>query len=99
MITVSRPVESDRHVRVRSLVRRAPWHLTGFALSAATRTVWEDKVRTLGRSLASGLLAEDNAEIDTEQMIIAAITDIEGPQLTHAGASWSAWAGRAGTSD
>ena len=55
--------------------------LTGFALSAATRTVWEDKVRTLGRSLASGLLAEDNAKIDTEQMIIAAVTDIEGPQL------------------
>jgi hypothetical protein len=55
--------------------------LTGFALSAATRTAWEDKVRTLGRSLASGLLADDNAEIDTEQMIIAAISDIEGPQL------------------
>jgi hypothetical protein len=55
--------------------------LTGFALSAATRTAWEDKVRTLGRSLASGLLADDNAKIDTEQMIIAAITDIEGPQL------------------
>ena len=55
--------------------------LTGFALSAATRTAWEDKVRTLGRSLASGLLADDNATIDTEQMIIAAITDIEGPQL------------------
>jgi hypothetical protein len=55
--------------------------LTGFALSAASRTAWEDKVRTLGRSLASGLLAEDNAKIDTEQMIIAAITDIEGPQL------------------
>jgi len=56
--------------------------LTGFALSAATRTAWEDKVRTLGRSLASGLLADDNAKIDTEQMIIAAITDIEGPQLS-----------------
>jgi hypothetical protein len=55
--------------------------LTGFALSAATRTAWEDKVRTLGRSLASGLLADDNAKIDTEQMIIAAIADIEGPQL------------------
>ena len=55
--------------------------LTGFALSAATRTAWEDKLRTLGSSLASGLLAEDDATIDTEQMIIAAITDIEGPQL------------------
>lgn len=55
--------------------------LTAFALNAATRTAWEDKVRTLGRSLAEGLLAEDEAKIDTEQMIIAAITDIEGPQL------------------
>jgi hypothetical protein len=55
--------------------------MTGFALSAATRTVWEDKLRTLGHSLASGLLAKDNATIDTEQMIIAAIADIEGPQL------------------
>jgi hypothetical protein len=55
--------------------------LTGFALSAAARTAWEDKVRTLGRSLAPGLLADDNAQIDNEQMIIAAITDIEGPQL------------------
>lgn len=55
--------------------------LTAFALNAATRTAWEDKLRTLGRSLASGLLADDNAKLDTEQMIIAAITDIEGPQL------------------
>ena len=56
--------------------------LTGFALSAATRTAWEDKVRTLGRSLASGLLADDNAKIDAEQMIVSAITDIEGPQVS-----------------
>jgi hypothetical protein len=55
--------------------------LTGFALNAATRTAWKDKVRTLGRSLAAGLLADDNARIDTEQMIIAAITGIEGSQL------------------
>ena len=54
--------------------------LTAFALDAASRTAWENKVRTLGRSLAAGLLAEDNAKVDTEQMIIAAITDIEGPQ-------------------
>jgi hypothetical protein len=55
--------------------------LTGLALDAAWQTAWEDKVRTLGRSLAEGLLADDNAKIDTEQMIIAAIADIEGPQL------------------
>lgn len=38
-------------------------------------------MRTLGGSLAAGLLAEDDATIDTEQMIIAAIADIEGPHL------------------
>ena len=51
--------------------------LAGLALDAA----WQDKVRTLGCSLAAGLLAEDGATIDTEQMIIAAIADIEAPQL------------------
>lgn len=55
--------------------------LTGFALNSAARTTLEGKLRTLGRSLAAGLLAEDNATIDKEQMIIAAVTDIEGPQL------------------
>lgn len=46
--------------------------LAGIALSAATRTAWPAKVGTLGRSLASGLLAEDDSQIDTEQLIIAA---------------------------
>lgn len=55
--------------------------LAGYALAAATRTAWDDKVRTLGRSLASGLLANDDAQIDTEQLIVAAIADIEGPHL------------------
>ena len=55
--------------------------LAGLALDAAWQTAWEDKVRTLGGSLAAGLLAADDATIDTEQMIIAAIADIEAPQL------------------
>ena len=56
--------------------------LAGYALSAASRTAWKDKIRTLGRSLASGLLADDDAQIDTEQLIISAIADIEAPHLT-----------------
>jgi hypothetical protein len=56
--------------------------LAGIALSAATRTAWQAKVRTLGRSLASGLLAADEAKIDIEQLIIAAIADIEAPHLS-----------------
>jgi hypothetical protein len=55
--------------------------LAGTAIVAAAHTTWEDKVRTLGRSLASGLLASDDAEIDTEQMIISAIADIEAPHV------------------
>ena len=55
--------------------------LTGLALDAAWQTAGQDKLRTLGGSLAAGLLAEDTATIDTEQMIIAAIADIEAPQL------------------
>jgi hypothetical protein len=31
--------------------------LTGLALDAAWQTAWDDKLHTLGRSLASGLLA------------------------------------------
>jgi hypothetical protein len=38
---------------------RTKW-LTGFGLSAASRTAWEDKVRPLGRSMASGLLIDDD---------------------------------------
>jgi hypothetical protein len=55
--------------------------LSGTAIVAATHTAWEDKVRTLGRSLASGLLAADDAEIDLEQLIMSAIADLEGPHL------------------
>jgi hypothetical protein len=56
--------------------------LTGVMLSAASRTVWDGKLRTLGRSLASGLLATDEAIIDCEQMIMAAIADLEAPHLS-----------------
>lgn len=56
--------------------------LAGIAMTTGTRTSWNDKVRTLGRSLASGLLAEDDARIDTEQLVLAAIADIEAPHLS-----------------
>jgi hypothetical protein len=55
--------------------------LAGTAIVAAAHTAWEDKVRTLGSSLASGLLASDDAEVDIEQMIMLAIADLEAPQL------------------
>ncbi len=56
--------------------------MAGVCISAATRTVWPAKVRALGRALASGLLAEDEATIDVEQLIIAAMADLEAPHLS-----------------
>ena len=55
--------------------------LAGVALSAANRTTFEGKLRALGYSLACGLLASDNTAIDMEQLVLASINDIEGPQL------------------
>jgi hypothetical protein len=55
--------------------------LTFKAMDAATRTAWEDKLRTLGRSLACGVLASDEARFSTEQRIMAAIGDIEDAEL------------------
>jgi hypothetical protein len=40
------------------------------------------KVRVLGRALASGLLAEDEATVDTEMLILVAMADIEAPDLS-----------------
>jgi hypothetical protein len=54
----------------------------GIAVSAATKTVWPAKVRVLGRALASGILAEDEATVDTEMLILAAMADIEAPDLS-----------------
>jgi hypothetical protein len=55
--------------------------LAGTAMIAAAHTAWEDKVRTIGRSLATGLLASDEAEVDAEQMILSAIADMEAPHV------------------
>ncbi len=54
----------------------------GIVISAASRTVWPAKVRVLGRALASGLLAEDEATIDTEMLILTAMAEIEALDLS-----------------
>lgn len=55
--------------------------LAGIALSAASRTTFGGKIRALGYSLAYGLLAENRAIVNMEQMVMAAIADIEEPHL------------------
>jgi hypothetical protein len=54
----------------------------GIALSAAARITWPPKVRALGRALAAGLMATDDARINTEPLIMAALADIEFPQAS-----------------
>lgn len=54
----------------------------GIALSAANRTAWPPKVIALGRALAAGLVAADEARILTEPFIMAALADIEAPQAS-----------------
>lgn len=56
--------------------------LTVKAIETATRTGWEHKVSASGRSLAYGLLCSDQAEVRGEQLIMAAIADIEVPHLS-----------------
>lgn len=53
---------------------------SGATLSAATRTVYGPKIEALARVLAAGL-ADDCARIDVEQLFVAALADIEAPNL------------------
>jgi hypothetical protein len=55
---------------------------TGIALSAASRTTWPPKVIALGRALAAGLVATDDARIDTYPLVVAALAEIEFPQAS-----------------
>lgn len=50
---------------------------TGLAMAAAERTAWPPKVRALGRVLAAGLIASDEAEVDVQQQALASMTDLD----------------------
>jgi hypothetical protein len=54
----------------------------GVALDSASRTTWPPKVIALGRALADGLMATDDARIDTQPLIMAALADVEFPQAS-----------------
>jgi hypothetical protein len=51
--------------------------MTGLAMQAAERTVWPPKVVALGKVLAAGLIASDEAEVDVQQQALAAMTDMD----------------------
>lgn len=50
---------------------------TGLAMDAAQRTAWPPKVYALGRVLAAGLIATDEAEVDVQDHALAAMADLE----------------------
>ncbi|WP_155247158.1 hypothetical protein [Salinispora arenicola] len=55
--------------------------LLGSALNAAAQSTYEERVRALGRALASGALAADDARVDEEQLWVAVMADIDAPHL------------------
>lgn len=48
----------------------------GIAMAAAQRTAWPPQVRALGRELAAGLIASDEAEVNVRQLALAAMADM-----------------------
>lgn len=55
--------------------------LAGMAVAAGAQTVLDDKIQALGRALATGVLAEDQAVIDDQRLIVAALASMEAPHV------------------
>jgi hypothetical protein len=56
--------------------------LTATAMASAVSTAWPPKVHALGRALADGLIAADDADINMADLAIPAMTDMERPHLS-----------------
>jgi hypothetical protein len=55
--------------------------LTANAAESAAKTAWPPKVRALGRVLADGLIAADEAKIDVAELALTAMADLERPHV------------------
>jgi hypothetical protein len=55
--------------------------LAGQALAAGAGTVFEDKIAALGRVLARGLMADDEAMLDETSMMLDALSQLEAPHV------------------
>jgi hypothetical protein len=55
--------------------------LTATTAESAAKTAWPHKVRALGRVLADGLIADDEAKIDIVELALTAMTDLERPHV------------------
>jgi hypothetical protein len=56
--------------------------LTATTMASAASTAWPPKVHALGRALADGLIAADDAEVNIADLAIPAMTDMERPHLS-----------------
>jgi hypothetical protein len=56
--------------------------LTATATLGAAGTTWPPKVQALGRVLADGLIAEDEAKIDLTEMALAAMAEMGRPHVS-----------------
>ena len=56
--------------------------LTVTATFGAAQTTWPSRVRALGRVLADGLIADDDAKIDLTDMALAAMAEMERPHVS-----------------
>lgn len=55
--------------------------LAGAAIQAGAATVLDYKIRALGRALATGALAEDDAVVEIQALVIAALAELEAPHI------------------
>ena len=55
--------------------------LADAALSGAATAAYEARIVALGRALAAGLLAEDEAVMDVERLVIQAVSDLEASHV------------------
>jgi hypothetical protein len=55
--------------------------LAAAVVAAASQTMVEAKIRTLGRVLATGALASDDAVVDEQRFLVDILNDLEAPHL------------------
>jgi hypothetical protein len=55
--------------------------LAAAVVAAASETMLEAKIRALGRALASGVLAHDEAVVDKQRFLVDTLTELDAPHV------------------
>jgi hypothetical protein len=56
--------------------------MAGIAMTGTARTAWPPKVYGLGRALADGLIAADEAQINLADLVLPVMTDMDRPHVS-----------------